>query len=253
VPPAINKVAYYMVGPEGDTTGNNNKWLFSSGWPPASLPLIMYLDKASALTDAGAPGLLSSETFAADPAAPVGTVGGGLLPFGLEPAGPLAANPLFMEDASKFLWFTTGTQAADVTVAGDITLTLRVSLDSTNTTPSDCDVAAWLIDEDGGGNQLIVANGIVRLSDYLAKHGGGSVALDTPYNVTFSLGNRAYNFAAGHKLLLYIAGSNAPQYAPNPGNGDALYDGTNGIVQDIDLTYGDVAGQCQLLLPIRLP
>jgi predicted acyl esterase len=212
----------------------------------------MYLDQAGVIADLP-PGAPSLETFVADPDDPIGTVGGGLLSFGPLQPGPQDAAPLFAQTAGTFLSFETAALVSDLPIAGDITLTLRLSLDSTNSAPADCDVAAWLIDDDGLGSRLIVANGIVRLSEYLAKQGGQSVNLDTPYNVTFSLGSRAYNFATGHKLVLYVAGSNSPMYAVNPGNGDPLPGVSPSIVQEINLHYGQSGGQCQLLLPLLGP
>lgn len=250
--PQANRVAFYMVGPEGDVTGNNNRWLTSASWPPLGLPLFQYLSAGGVMSDIP-PIAQSSESYDADPADPIGTVGGGLLPFGALAAGPQDAAPLYAETAGSFLSFETPQLIAPVPVAGDITLTLRVEIDGSATQPGDTDVAAWLMDEDALGNRLIIANGIVRLSDYLARNGGQSVNLDTPYNVTFSLGSRAYNFETGHKLVLYVAGSNSPQYAVNPGNGEALAGGSPSVVQTVNVLYGDVGGQCQLLLPLLGP
>jgi putative CocE/NonD family hydrolase len=245
--PPANKVLYYVVGPQGDITGINNSWQEAAGWPPPSLPSFMYLDAGNTLTDI-IPVIPDIGTFTSDPANPVGTVGGGILPFGPLAQGPQDQAPIFAAPGS-FLFFETAPLLADVTVAGDLVLSLRIELDGSVSQAADTDIAVRLMDEDGAGVRLLVADGICRLRDEI----GTAPAVDTPYNITFSLGPRAYNFVAGHKLVLHVSGSNSPQYAVNPGDGSAFYDGSNGVLQGIRLHFGDVAGQSQLLLPIKLP
>lgn len=93
------------------------------------------------------------------------------------------------------------------------------SLDSTAT---DTDFTAKLVDVFPDGQALIVCEGIVR-----ARYRGG---LDKPellepgrtYAFDIHVGNTAVQFQPGHRIRLEASSSNFPRYDPNPNTGQDI-------------------------------
>lgn len=68
------------------------------------------------------------------------------------------------------------------------------------------------------GSAPIICEGTARLS-YLVAQTGQQVEPGACYQLTVSLGSTAYQFGAGDRIGLEIAGANFPKYVRNQGTG----------------------------------
>jgi hypothetical protein len=244
--PPANRVLVYFIGSEGNTTEPANTWYELSDWPPMYTERTYYLASDFTLsTDTAAEGTVDG--IITDPASPVPTMGGNLLPitFGSQPvpAGPYDQSAL--DSLDNIARFASTPLLDDLSVAGPIQVTLHVSTDA-----ADTDVVLKLIDHyPPGGPAMLVAETAGRLSWLLAQAGHtGPIVPGEVYEITLTVGHRAYVFGAGHSVGLHVQGSSYPEYDINPGNGDAFYDGSNGQVQELTVYVGG-DNDSRLILP----
>lgn len=248
VPPA-KRVRVYFVGEEGNTTEPQNTWYDLDDWPPPTLSeTTLWLDGTQMLV--GAAPAAGALNWDCDPLSPLPTVGGANFesgaPFPIQ-AGPYDQSVI--PDSSAQLKFSMAPLSFDWPMAGPFKCVLYVATDA-----ADTDVMAKLIDVYPDGREMIVTDSTVRLSWYLAQQGLGAVVPGTTYEVQLEIGQRAWVFAAGHRLELWLQSSNYPRFAVNPGNGDTFLNetGSNGVVQHNTLQLG--AGfESRLVLPLYDP
>jgi hypothetical protein len=238
----VKRVRAYFIGEEGNVTEPQNTWYELDDWPPPFTPQTLYLDSTQML--AGAVPAAGALAWDCDPLNPLPTVGGGN--YGL-PAGPYDQSVI--PDSSAVLKFSMAPLVSEWSLAGPFDCALYVSTDQ-----ADTDVMAKLVDVYPDGREMLVTDSTVRLSWYLKQQALGPVVPGTVYAVQLEIGQRAYVCGAGHKLELWIQGSNYPRYAINPGNGDAFLDatGSNGVTQHNTLHLG-AGNESRLILPVFDP
>ncbi len=226
------KVYYYIIGAEGSTSGLNNIWQASADWPPveASASRSWYLELGTLSDNPPAAGPVAF--WQSDPADPMPTLGGALLPFGVLPEGPQDVSPLLLRGDQVF--WSSAPLAEDTTLAGEALAHLNLTAHNT-----DADVVLRLVDlYPDNGQKIPVAENIVRLSYVLAQAGSGPLVEGQEYGLDISIGQRAYTFAAGHSIGLMLCSADYPRYELNPGNGNLLPDGQSDETLTVDLSEG---------------
>lgn len=197
------RVRYFVMG--------EDSWRDADDWPPnGSVTVPLYLDR-----NAGGPRLADvpcdvdgAESYDYDPRDPVPTRGGAhlvLLPL-------IAAGPIYQNDIASrpdVLTYTTAPLQAGRTVAGAVRVILHVRSDAPAT-----DFTCRLADADPAGRLLGICDGIARVS-----LGGDGTA-----KVQVSLGSTAYQFPAGHSIVLLVSSSNFPRFDPNPNTGESAFE-----------------------------
>ena len=244
--PSDHSVYYYLIGEEGNTSWPNNTWIVADDWPPAYTETTWYLqDDTFGLVDVEPAN--DSMTWTSHPATPVPSIGGANLPITtVIDAGPY--NQALSLIHPDILTFSSGIMIDPLCLAGPIDVKFWVETDA-----QDTDIMVKLIDKYPGGDYMLVADSAVRLSWYLENYSAfPSVTPGQTYEVNLEVGQRAYNFASGHELILVVQSTNYPRYAVNPGNGDPFYDGSNGVAQTNILHLG-TGNASQLTLPVYTP
>ena len=202
--PPTPRVRWAVLGTE--------RWESGDAWPPATTPATFFLGTDGALADAPPPAA-TSVAFRHDPARPVPTVGGANLDPTL-PSGPRDQRAGVL-DHPGVVAFSTPPLAAPLAVRGAARARLVVSL-AGDAAPLDADVHVRLIDvaPDGVATLLADATRRVSLRDGFARR--SPVAAGPSYDVEVVLPDLAADVVAGHRLVVALAGSNAPRYEVSP-------------------------------------
>jgi uncharacterized protein len=198
-------------------------WRALPSWPPPTTPLPLTLAPAGHLTPgesfspAGRVGRSGSPlaTFRYDPADPTPSVGGRLLAAraGVVDNRALAARP----DVATF---TADALTAPLEIAG----TPVVELDH-HADPPHADVFVRLCDVAPDGRAENVADGMLRLRDHA---GPVRIELDPCHHV----------LAAGHRIMLLVAGGAHPRFLRNPGTGEPPAEATGLVAVTHTITGG---------------
>jgi hypothetical protein len=156
--------------------------------------------------------------FLSDPSDPVPSIGGALCCTGdpNERSGPVFQNAI--ENRDDVLLYTSEPLEQPMRVAGPVRADLRVSA----TTP-DTDIVLRLVDVDPAGNALLVQEGSLRLR---YRDGYDTPRLLQPgeiYDVEIDLRDIAYEFQAGHRIRLHVAGTSFPRLERNLNTGRANF------------------------------
>ena len=235
---------YVTGGGDGRRADNGHlnhggHWHYGDAWPPENVvPTRYYLhpDDTLSVEEPNAPE--SSSTYVYDPRDPVSSNGRCIISYGPS-AGkgfsgmgprdqvdlPIVAGQGMpggrIVDRPDVLVFQTPPLDRDVTIAGNIKLTLWVSSDATDT-----DFYVKLVDvhppsEDyPPGYGFPVSEGILRAR---YRQGFDKPALMKPgekYCLKFPLEPAANRFLTGHRIQIYIASSNFPNFDINRNTGD---------------------------------
>ncbi|TQL02722.1 CocE/NonD family hydrolase [Cellulomonas sp. SLBN-39] len=216
-------------------------WRGLETWPPPANPTAWYLRPGGSLGPEPAPAAAPS-AFVHDPADPVPTVGGpNLFARGDAARGTGAWDRRVLDGRADVLRFDSPPLADDVTVIGDVEVTLVASTDALDT-----DWTATLVDVHPDGTALGVVDGVVRVGQVL-----GAVPPDEPREVTVHLGATAQRFGAGHRLRLEVASSSFPRFDVNPGTGAlAALTGPAGRRVVHQRVHHDATRPSRLVLPV---
>lgn len=230
-----NRVLVYLVGYPGSTNGWHNHWLELPDWPPAGVERIRYINDSPGY---GLTRVIPDNgyiTYAADPRFPIPTLGGANLPVpGVIEAGPLIQDSVLGIPNVLDIYNTDDFGSSDTVFAGVPRLELYFSTDA-----ADTDICVKLNHDNGSSIQYLICDTAIRLSHYLAEHDMGPVVPGQIYFLEFDLGNIGQTFEFTEEIHLIIQGSNYPRFDINPGNGDAIYNGTNGVVQHNTIYFGE--------------
>lgn len=194
------------------TTGANT-WRDEDDWPLArARDEVLFLRTGRALSAAPPSAPEAADTWVADPADPVPTVGGAtFLPGLLVATNSGHREQRAVELRPDVVVYTGPTLERDVEVTGEVQVELHASSSAT-----DCDWTARLVDVHPDGTTRGVVDGILRAR---YRHG-----LDRPQPLVpheaeafrFPLGSISHLFRAGHSIRLQLASSNFPRFDRNP-------------------------------------
>jgi hypothetical protein len=154
-------------------------------------------------------------TFVYDPADPVPSKGGTICCTGDPTNKPGIFDQSAMEARRDVLVYSTEPLLDGVTIAGPVKLVLMVSSDA-----KDTDFSAKLIDVDAEGHAWNVVNGIQRMRYRNGiRNRAPAMQRDSVYRVEVSLKVTAHEFAAGHRIRVYLTSSDFPMYDRNLNTG----------------------------------
>lgn len=152
------------------------------------------------------------DTFVYNPASPVPTKGGNLLPLGIN-AGPRDQREI--ENRKDVLVYSSVPLAEDIEVTGPLIIKLWASTDVIET-----DFTAKLVDVHPSGYAQNIQGGVVRTS-YRKSHSNPSyIEPNKVYLYEINLGYTSNLFKKGHQIRVEISSSNFPYYARNLNNGE---------------------------------
>lgn len=185
-------------------------WQHASTWPlPNTSRHTLYLRDDGVLARDPRGDALS---FRYDPRHPIPTLGGRnmLIDAGQRDQRPAQALPDYG------LAYRSEPLAADLTIAGEVRVTLHVSSDCPDT-----DFVAKLVEIRPDGRALLLMDGVVRA---MYRHGSKAAPLRPGeiVRVTMSLAHLHHTVRAGHRLGIDVTSSNFPRRARNTNSGHAM-------------------------------
>lgn len=204
-------VSIYIMGAE--------RWREAQDWPlPGTRIFTYYLHSGGGANtmagdgrlDATPPGEEPADTFVYDPASPVDV-------WLAESAWDLTwtiKDRAAVEARPDVLVYTTAALAADLEVAGPLTVTLSAA-----SSAPDTDFAATLVDVFPDGATALVQEGLIRAR--YREPGGGARPLtpEAVHTFTIDLAATGYLFARGHRLRLEVTSSIFGRHDRNPNSG----------------------------------
>lgn len=161
--------------------------------------------------DTTPPGSERADTFVYDPADPVPTHGGNLLPV------PLGAGPAEQSEISQrrdVLVFATAPLDRDTEVTGPIKMTLYAA-----SSAPDTDFTAKLVDVHPDGKAYNLADGIIRARYRESLKQPKLIQPGKVYEYTIDLWATSNLFKRGHRIRVDISSSNFPRFDRNPNTG----------------------------------
>ena len=187
-------------------------WRYAERWPlPEVRPRRLYLHGDGGLGSDGPAGSVRSYRY--DPHRPIPTRGGRNM---LIDAGPRDQRPVrALPDYG--LTYCGETLAEDLTIAGEVRITLSVQSDCPDT-----DFVAKLIDLHPDGRAMLLMDGVIRA---MYRDPSGEPRHLVPGHVerlTINLGHIHHTFAAGHRIEVDITSSNFPRRARNTNSGNPV-------------------------------
>ena len=186
-------------------------WRRSERWPPRGVrPRRLYLRGDRSLGDeaGGEPG-----RYAYDPRRPVPTLGGRNM---LIDPGPMDQRPA-QALPNYGLIYLGDTLQAELTIAGNVRVTLHVQSDCPDT-----DFIAKLLEKLPDRRAILLMEGVVRAMYRDPSQGPLPLAAERVYQVTIDLGHIHHTFAPGSRLEVDIGSSNFPRRARNTNSGNPM-------------------------------
>jgi putative CocE/NonD family hydrolase len=192
-------------------------WRHAERWPPPGVtPRRLYLrgdgslDEAS-LNKEGPDGAPRGYTY--DPRRPVPTLGGRnmLIEPGSQDQRPAQALPDYG------LVYRSAALSEDVTIAGNVRVTLHVQSDCPDT-----DFVAKLIELLPDGRAMLLMDGVIRAMFRVPTEGPQPLAPDRIYPVTIDLGHIHHTFQPGNRIEVDVTSSNFPRRARNTNSGNPV-------------------------------
>ncbi len=181
------------------------------------------------------------DAYTYDPADPVPTLGGCLLPYGITPG---MFDQRSVEDRPDVLVYTSAPLEKDLEVTGPVSVELWASSSAVDT-----DFTAKLVDVHPDGRAFNLCDGIVR-ARYRASR--SEPALLTPgavYAFRIDLWATSNVFRAGHRLRLHVSSSSFPHFDPNPNTGLPL-GGDEPFVTARQRVFHDPVHPSHVMLPV---
>jgi putative CocE/NonD family hydrolase len=216
-------------------------WQRAERWPPPRVtPRRLYLRGDGSLGDApgGEP-----RRYRYDPHRPVPTLGGRNM---LIDAGPRDQHPAqALPDYG--LIYRGETLAADLTIAGNVRVTLGVGSDCPDT-----DFVAKLIEMLPDGRAMLLMDGVMRAMYRDPVAGAQPLLPDHIYRLTVDLGDIHHTFRAGSRIEIDVTSSNFPRRARNTNSGHPVLarDGESDIRVANNTVHHAAAGPSFVELPV---
>jgi putative CocE/NonD family hydrolase len=186
-------------------------WVRAERWPPPGVaPCRLYLrgDGNLGETPAGEP-----RRYRYDPRRPIPTLGGRNM---LIDPGPLDQRPAqVLPDYG--LIYRGEPLDADVTIAGNVRLTLNVSSDCPDT-----DFIAKLVELLPDGKAMLLMEGVTRAMYRDPVAGAQRLDPGRVYRLVIDLGEICHSFRAGSRIEIDVTSSNFPRRARNTNSGNPV-------------------------------
>ena len=220
-----------------------NDWRHAERWPPpATAPRRLYLcGDGSLSTEAPA---AAARTYTYDPRRPMPTLGGRNMSIDAGPRDQRPAQAL----PDYGLIYRGEVLNEDVTIAGEVRVTLHVQSDCPDT-----DFVAKLIEVEPDGRAMLLMDGVVRAM-YRDRASADAQRLepDGVYPLTISLAHIHHTLRAGNRIEVDITSSNFPRRARNTNSGNALLanDGDADIRVARNTVHHGAAGLSFIELPV---
>jgi hypothetical protein len=207
--PAVHYAPRAWVDDRADYAPND--WVRAARWPPPGVtPRRLYLCDDGSLAGAPAGGPL---TYQYDPRRPIPTYGGRNM---LIDPGPLDQRPAqALPDYG--LIYRGAPLAADLTIAGNVRVTLNIGSDCPDT-----DFVAKLIELLPDGRAMLLMDGVTRTMYRDPVAGAQTLEPERVYPLVVDLGDICHSFGAGSRIEIDITSSNFPRRARNTNSGNPL-------------------------------
>jgi uncharacterized protein len=224
-----------------------NRWRDEDDWPLARAREERWYLRTGGLLSPEPPGDESSDEYVYDPADPAPTIGGPTsLPgtFLRTNSGPLDQRPL--ERRADVLSYTSERLEQPLEVTGPLSIVLSAATDA-----ADADFVAKLCDVDADGSARILAEGVLR-ARYRTGYGRRrSLEAGRVYEYRIDLVATSNEFAAGHRIRVYVTSSSFPRFDRNPGIVKAPGDVTGEDLRPARQTiFHDAQRPSYLVLPV---
>jgi uncharacterized protein len=193
----------------------NDEFLEAENWPPTENEDRHLYFVEEELSETPPAGPNDSRIFDYDPRSPVPTLGGRLFANFLNP-GPGNLTPL--DGRTDMLVYETDVLTEPIEMRGYIRSNVFVS-----TNRLDTDVMVILADVFPNGDVRFITDGARRLR---FRSGFGNQQLAIPgqiYELEVPMQVMSASFLPGHKVRLYVSGSNYPRFDRNLNNGGEMY------------------------------
>jgi uncharacterized protein len=221
-----------------------NQWKNYDVWPPSqSTPISYYFGQGGMLTTKRPVEQKSATTYVSDPANPVPYTGKSS---GRRNNEYMAEDQRFAAQRPDVILFQTGSLPSDLTLTGEITANLFVSM-----TGSDADFIVKVIDVHPDGYQQMV-----RAEVFRGKF-RNSFSLPEPFvngkieKVSFRLNEVAHNFKKGHQLMVQVQSSWFPLVDRNPQKFVNIFEADDSDFQKSDITiYHQQRNSSHIVLPV---
>jgi hypothetical protein len=187
-------------------------WRYAERWPPPEArPQRLYLRGDGSLAADGPGG--PARHYRYDPRRPIPTAGGHNMLIDAGPRDQRAVQRLPVYG----LIYRGETLPEDLTIAGDVRVTLSVQSDCPDT-----DFVAKLIDLHPDGRAMLLMDGVIRAMYRDASGEPRHLAPDLVERLTINLGHICHTFRAGHRLEVDVTSSNFPRRARNTNSGHPI-------------------------------
>jgi putative CocE/NonD family hydrolase len=219
-------------------------WLRAERWPPpGTAPRRLYLCGDGSLADApeGEP-----LRYRYDPRHPIPSLGGRNM---LIDAGPRDQRPA-QSLPDYGLIYRGPALDADMTIAGNVRMTLQVGSDCPDT-----DFVVKLIEVLPDGQAMLLMDGVMRAMYRDPTAGAQQLVPERIYPVTIDLGDIHHTFRAGSRIELDVTSSNFPRRTRNTNSGNPIVanDGEADIRVANNTVHHAPATQSFLELPVLGP
>eukprot|EP00743_Colponemidia_sp_Colp-15_P003648 GILK01003938.1.p1 GENE.GILK01003938.1~~GILK01003938.1.p1 ORF type:complete len:665 (-),score=109.71 GILK01003938.1:229-2223(-) len=246
-----------------------NRWKDFECWPPASVPVSLYLHPNRLLSTTVPPATSRPDRYTYDPHDPTPTIGGNS--FNPTNTGPADNRPL--EKRSDVLVYTGELLTESVTVIGNVKAKLYVRSNLQHT-----DFVARLLDVHPDGKSICICDGMCRITPEhqwemaedtldLVAHGESSDLVHTKLGqqmdgddspsttvsrcpvicIEVDMWSTANVFLAGHRIRLHVTSAAHPRWCRNLGTGE-MYSAARGLVANQEL-FHDESRPSALILP----
>jgi putative CocE/NonD family hydrolase len=217
-----------------------NRWVSIDDWPPpAAREQALYLDAGGRLR-LDTPDVDGDDGYRYDPRDPVPTRGGSLY-WGLKHVGPVDVRKTLQRPDA--LCYRGDVLRTPLTVIGDIALELHVASDA-----EDSDFIARLCVETDGGAVTCLTQGQQRCRFRNDPSVPEPLEANTPTRLSLPMGQMAYTFAAGSRVVLLVTSSDFPRILPHRNRMAPLWEG-DPVVAHQHVLRGP-ASPSRLLMPV---
>lgn len=184
-----------------------NRWIDAADWPPESSDLQDWHLDAGGRLRREIPAETGEDVYRYDPQDPVPTRGGSIY-WGLEHAGPVDVR--VTQARPDVLSYRSQPLADSLTVCGDVALHLHVA-----TSAEDTDFIARLCVESTDGTVCCLTQGQARCRFREGPERQVAMTGSMATELVLPMGQTAFTFAAGSRVVLLITSSDFPRILPH--------------------------------------